>query len=58
MPEPTVYCVHCAKEVIPVRSWQKGAGIVHLRADCPRCMGFVKWLPQSEMWIEGLEPKP
>lgn len=42
-----IYCKACKEEVEPFTSEQVfGNGVMHIRADCPICGGYLKYLPQ------------
>ncbi len=41
-------CSACGVDVAPRVSWQQIAGgRRHIRAECPRCGGYLKFLPQT-----------
>lgn len=48
---PRLPCVRCRTEVAPVLSTSGP----HLRADCPRCCRYLKFVPRTPAWLEQLE---
>lgn len=56
MSDTYLTCAACA-EVRPRLTWQaKAGGGYHLRADCPRCGRYIKFVPQVEPWVEMAGP--
>lgn len=45
--ELRIDCSHGCGLVLPMLSWQEFSnGTVHLRAECPSCKRYIKYLPQ------------
>jgi endogenous inhibitor of DNA gyrase (YacG/DUF329 family) len=42
-----VKCQHCNKNVEPITTVQAYIGGTHVRADCPDCGRWIKWLPKG-----------
>jgi phage FluMu protein Com len=53
-PAPTVRCERCCADVRPLLAWRG----THLRADCPRCGRYVKFVPQGAPWVDRAPPRP
>lgn len=54
----TVACRECGTVDAPRVSWQQNErGPAHLRAECQYCGRWVKWLPQTDEWLQ-LAPAP
>lgn len=50
----SLHCRRCSAEVKPVL-YRRGP---HLRADCPLCRGYLKFVPKVAPWTQLVQPKP
>lgn len=54
----TLPCKYDCGAVLPMLSWQEASnGVVHLRADCPSCKRWIKYLPQR-VTVGGIDRGP
>lgn len=47
-----IFCTRCAQHVEPITKVQLFEGSEHLRADCPLCGRWIKWLPKGSAEID------
>lgn len=56
--ELVLKCGYCFTTNVPMLSWQEFSnGTVHLRAECPECKRYIKYLPQRNT-LSGVDVGP
>lgn len=55
-PDGSLDCPDCGP-VTPILYWYyMSSGGLHLGARCPTCINWIKWLPQTDEWIQRAPP--
>ena len=56
--EPLLDCYACGPVVPRVYTQPMINGSEHLRAECPGCGRYIKFVPHTEPWLAMVEARP